>query len=240
MPAQFTSGSPQVSSELTWLPLYIREASDEGIAATVRATLEEDAGTAANITVVVPEFSLPRSRHPVLHRQGARRIYAQLQAPGITTVIVPFTLAAASRRVHPGTDDERGASRRAGPSPAARGGRSSSGRTVAQAGQGQSAAKHAGSGARLSRIDRISDDPTIGREPLMGPRAEDLAFLQRWVRIHALGDTMALEVDGGRGTTGRLSTFRAAVVNVVAVILIVAYASIALALVVAAVRFSTR
>jgi hypothetical protein len=51
---------------------------------------------------------------------------------------------------------------------------------------------------------------------------------------------MALEVDGGRGTTGRLSTFRAAVVNVVAVILIVAYASIALALVVAAVRFSTR
>jgi hypothetical protein len=76
---------------LSWLPLDIRERSDLGIAASVRAALEE-AGV-ASVTVVVPELNMPRWWHPLLHRQSARHIAAELQGvPGTTTVIVPFTL----------------------------------------------------------------------------------------------------------------------------------------------------
>ena len=48
-----------------------------------------------------------------------------------------------------------------------------------------------------------------------------------------------MEVDGGRGTTGRLSAFKALVVNVAAVILILAYASAAVVLLVFAFRSAT-
>ena len=76
---------------LSWLPLDIREAAGEGVAATVRASLEET--DLSNVTVVVPELNMPRWWHPLLHRQSARRIAAQLQGVnGTTTVIIPFTL----------------------------------------------------------------------------------------------------------------------------------------------------
>ena len=76
---------------LSWLPLHIRDMADEGVAASVRAVIEQEA--AQHVTVVVPELNLPRWWHALLHRQSARRIAAQLQrAPGITTVIVPFTM----------------------------------------------------------------------------------------------------------------------------------------------------
>lgn len=77
---------------LTWLPLHVREVSEEGVAASVRAVLDEEAWATDSVTVVVPELNVPRWWHPVLHRRSARRIAAELQAtPRITTVIVPFT-----------------------------------------------------------------------------------------------------------------------------------------------------
>jgi hypothetical protein len=82
---------------LTWLPLYIREASPGGIAASVRELVEEEAGAVDSVTIVVPELDLPRWWHPLLHRQTARRIASELQrAPRITTVIVPYALSASS------------------------------------------------------------------------------------------------------------------------------------------------
>jgi hypothetical protein len=79
---------------LTWLPLHIREGADEGIAACVAACVKEEAVAVESVTVVVPELHLPRWWHPLLHRQSARHIAAELQAaPRITPVIVPFTLA---------------------------------------------------------------------------------------------------------------------------------------------------
>lgn len=82
---------------LTWLPLHIREGADDGIAASVAALLEEEAVAVEHVTVVVPELHLPRWWHPLLHRQSARHIAAELQAaPRITTVIVPFTFVESS------------------------------------------------------------------------------------------------------------------------------------------------
>jgi hypothetical protein len=78
---------------LSWLPLHVREASAEGIAASVRAVVEEEVDAAETVTVVVPELNLPRWWHPLLHRQSARHIAAELQAARITTVIVPFSMS---------------------------------------------------------------------------------------------------------------------------------------------------
>lgn len=78
--------------DLTWLPLHIRDAKGGDIASAVAALVEEEAAEVENVTVVVPELNIPRWWHPLLHRQTARRIAADLQAtPRITTVIVPFT-----------------------------------------------------------------------------------------------------------------------------------------------------
>ena len=78
--------------ELMWLPLHIRDTQDGDIASAVAALVEEEAAEVENVTVVVPELNIPRWWHPLLHRQTARRIAADLQAtPRITTVIVPFT-----------------------------------------------------------------------------------------------------------------------------------------------------
>lgn len=77
---------------LAWLPLYIRESSEGGIAATIRGVLREE-GDPEHVTVVVPELNIPRWWHRLLHRQAARRIASQLQQiDGVTTVIVPFTM----------------------------------------------------------------------------------------------------------------------------------------------------
>ena len=77
---------------LSWLPLYIWESAQEGIAATIRDALQEE-GKPDNVTVVVPELNMPRWWHGLLHRQTARHIAAQLQPiDGVTTVIVPFTI----------------------------------------------------------------------------------------------------------------------------------------------------
>lgn len=51
---------------------------------------------------------------------------------------------------------------------------------------------------------------------------------------------MALRVDGGRGTTGRLSPFKAFVVDALAVVLIVIYALVVLATIVGIVGWMTR
>lgn len=77
---------------LTWLPLHIREGSEAGVAAAVKAVLDQEVWAADSVTVVVPELNVARWWHPVLHRRSARRIAAELQAaPRVTTVIVPFT-----------------------------------------------------------------------------------------------------------------------------------------------------
>lgn len=77
---------------LSWLPLYIWEGAQGGIAATIREALEGE-DKPGNVTVVVPELNMPRWWHGLLHRQTARRVAAQLQPiDGVTTVIVPFTV----------------------------------------------------------------------------------------------------------------------------------------------------
>lgn len=82
---------------LAWLPLYIREGSGSGIAATIKHALDEEAAGAATMTVVVPELNITRWWHPLLHRQTARHLAAELQSvPRLTTVIVPFSLTATS------------------------------------------------------------------------------------------------------------------------------------------------
>jgi hypothetical protein len=95
---------------LAWLPLHITEASNDGIAASVRAAVEESGHGLDTVTIVVPELNLPRWWHSLLHRHSARRIAAQLQAmSGLTTVIVPFCvpIAAMSGRTHVGDRDNR-------------------------------------------------------------------------------------------------------------------------------------
>jgi len=76
---------------LTWLPLHVREADGGGVAATVRAVLAEEIPPVESVTVVLPELNVARWWHPLLHRRSARRIAAELQAPRVTTVIVPFS-----------------------------------------------------------------------------------------------------------------------------------------------------
>ncbi|HEX7167873.1 MAG TPA: hypothetical protein VF230_12905 [Acidimicrobiales bacterium] len=79
--------------DLTWLPLHVREAPSGHVANAVRAAIDEQPDRYGTVTIVVPELNVPRWWHPLLHRQDARRIAAQLQdVPGATTVIVPFTL----------------------------------------------------------------------------------------------------------------------------------------------------
>lgn len=79
--------------DLTWLPLHIRDAEDGDIATAVAAVVDEVASDVENVTVVLPEWNSPKWWHPLLHRQSARRIAAELQAaPRITPIIVPFTL----------------------------------------------------------------------------------------------------------------------------------------------------
>lgn len=85
---------------LTWLPLHIRDASGGDVAASVRAVIAQESEPGRNITVVLPELNLPRWWHPILHRQSARRIAAQLQrAPDVTPVIVPFATDLQEHRV---------------------------------------------------------------------------------------------------------------------------------------------
>lgn len=80
--------------DLTWLPLHVRDATSGDVADAVRAAIGEESDRYDTVTIVVPELHLPRWWHPLLHRQSARHIAAQLQdLPGATTVIVPFTLA---------------------------------------------------------------------------------------------------------------------------------------------------
>ena len=82
-----------LSLDLTWLPLHIRDAPGGDIARAVADLVDEEAVGVGNVTVVVPELHVPRWWYPMLHRQTARRIAADLQsAPRVTTVIVPFTL----------------------------------------------------------------------------------------------------------------------------------------------------
>lgn len=82
---------------LAWLPLYIREGSEGGIAATIKNALDEEDTGAATMTVVVPELNITRWWHPLLHRQTARHLAAELQGvPRLTTVIVPFSLPSTS------------------------------------------------------------------------------------------------------------------------------------------------
>lgn len=82
---------------LSWLPLHIREGA-AGVAPAVQAAIEEQAGDIDSVTVVVPELNVPRWWHPLLHRQSARHIAAELQnAPRVTTVIVPFTMTSLPR-----------------------------------------------------------------------------------------------------------------------------------------------
>jgi len=78
---------------LTWLPLHIREAPSGHIAGAIRAAIDDEADTFESVTMVLPELNVPRWWHPLLHRQSARHIASELQdVPGVTTVIVPFTL----------------------------------------------------------------------------------------------------------------------------------------------------
>lgn len=82
---------------LAWLPLFIREDSEGGIAATIKSALDEEAAGAPTVTLVVPELNITRWWHPLLHRQTARHLAAELQSvPRLTTVIVPFALTATS------------------------------------------------------------------------------------------------------------------------------------------------
>ena len=88
--------------DLTWLPLHIRDAEAGDIATSVAALVAEEAADAESVTVVVPELNIARWWHPLLHRQTARRIAADLQAaPRVTTVIVPFTLSSADQPERP-------------------------------------------------------------------------------------------------------------------------------------------
>ena len=82
-----------VRLELTWLPLHVRDAPSGDVADAVRAAIDEASDRYDTVTIVVPELNLPRWWHPLLHRQNARHIAAQLQdLPGATTVIVPLTI----------------------------------------------------------------------------------------------------------------------------------------------------
>lgn len=84
---------------LSWLPLHIREAAADGLLASVRRIVEEEADVSKNVTVVLPELDLPQWWHPLLHRRSARRIAHDLQAlPGVTTVIVPCCGSPCRRR----------------------------------------------------------------------------------------------------------------------------------------------
>ena len=76
---------------LTWLPLHIREATDESLPRSVRDVVEQETSAAGSLTVVVPELDLGRWWQPLLHSGSSRRIAAHLQSlPGVTAVIVPL------------------------------------------------------------------------------------------------------------------------------------------------------
>ena len=76
---------------LTWLPLEIRDGSDEGLVVSVRDAVREKVEVHRPLTVVVPELDWPKRWHRLLHRGTARRLAAQLQAlPDVTAVIVPL------------------------------------------------------------------------------------------------------------------------------------------------------
>ena len=79
---------------LTWLPLSIRDGLSDDFLASVRQAVEREADKTADVTVVVPELDFPRWWQQLLHRRSARRIAQFLQPlSGVTTVIVPFTVA---------------------------------------------------------------------------------------------------------------------------------------------------
>ena len=80
---------------LSWLPLYIRDATAPSLPESVCRAVLLDGETTGHLTVVLPELESPRWWYPLLHRRTARRIAAQLQPlPGVTAVIVPFTVGA--------------------------------------------------------------------------------------------------------------------------------------------------
>ncbi len=79
--------------DLSWLPLRIRDAGiGQDLATAVRGVLDdEDRRGGEPVTVVIPELSVSRWWHPLLHRQTARHIAAALQlSPSVTPVIVPL------------------------------------------------------------------------------------------------------------------------------------------------------
>ena len=79
---------------LGWLPLHIHDSADGPVAESFRRAVDQEAGTAGEVTVVVPELGYERWWQPLLHRRTARRIAQDLQVlPGVTQVIVPYTAA---------------------------------------------------------------------------------------------------------------------------------------------------
>jgi hypothetical protein len=76
---------------LSFLPLHIHEAEAPTLGASVKAVLRQEVADVGALTVVLPEFEHPRWWHPLLHRQSARQLAAELHdIRGVATVIVPF------------------------------------------------------------------------------------------------------------------------------------------------------
>lgn len=89
---------------LSWLPLRIEEAADDGLLASLRRILQQE----RNVTVVIPELVHRRWWHPFLHRRSARRIADNLQElPGVTVVMVPSSVV--RRSVRPAYEARSGA-----------------------------------------------------------------------------------------------------------------------------------
>lgn len=86
---------------LTWLPLHIHDHTAERLGASVAQVVQQEAGAARCVTVVIPELDLYVWWHRLLHRRSARHIAREVQRiPRVTAVIVPFStvLPKATRR----------------------------------------------------------------------------------------------------------------------------------------------
>ena len=83
---------------LSWLPLHIHDTTGGDVPAAVAGAIRREVGTGGTVTVVVPELDSRDWWFPLLHRRNARRIAERLQClPGVTAVIVPFSVRLSPR-----------------------------------------------------------------------------------------------------------------------------------------------